>query len=132
MVDKTLVGKEYGCQFIERTLKSWVAKNWDVSFNIPPKISLMSIGWFMLILLDQSQAMTILQKIWFMEYSPILMKLWNPTFDVASERIDSIPIWVQLSGLPLHLWNEKCFQAIANFLGEFLDAYMGFLEFGEI
>ena len=61
--------------------------NWDVSFNHPPKISHMSIGWFMLILSYQSQAMTILQKIWFMDSSPILMKLWNPTFDVPSERI---------------------------------------------
>ena len=60
------------------------------------------------------------------------MKLRNPTFDAASERLDSIPIWVQLLGLPPHLWSEKCFQAIENFLGEFLAADMGFIDTGEM
>jgi hypothetical protein len=124
MEDKKLEVKEYGQKFIKKTLKDWFTTNWDVSFNCPPKISHMSIGWFMLILSDQTQAMKILQNNWFMDSSPILMKLWNPNFDVASERIDSIPIWVWFSGLPPHLWNEKCFQAIGNFLGGFLDADM--------
>jgi hypothetical protein len=119
MADKTIVGKAYGHQFSEKTLKAWAVTNWGASYNPPPKISRMSRGWFMLIFSEQSQATTVLQKSWSIDSSLILMKLWNPTFDVASERLDSIPIWVRLSGLPPHLWNEKCFQAIGNFLGSF-------------
>jgi hypothetical protein len=128
MADKTLVGKAYGRQFSEKTLKSWAAANWDAIYNPPPKISRLSRGWFMLVFSEKSQASVVLQKSWFIDSSPILLKLWNPTFDAAREILDSIPIWVRLSGLPPHLWNEKCFQAIGNFLGEFLVADMGFID----
>jgi hypothetical protein len=86
----------------------------------------------MLVFSEKSQASLVLQKSWFIDSSPILLKLWNPTFDAASERLDSIPIWVRLSGLPPHLWNEKCFQAIGNHLGEFLVADMDFIDSGEM
>jgi hypothetical protein len=74
----------------------------------------------------------VLQKRWFIDSSSILLNLWNPTFDAASEILDSIPIWVQMSGLPPHIWNEKFFQAIGNFLGEFLIADMGFIDYWEM
>jgi hypothetical protein len=132
MVDKTIVGKFYGCQFRKKTLKAWAMTNWGVSYNPPPRISRLSRGWFMIIFSEEIQATNVLQKIWSIDSSSVLMKLWNPTFDASSERLDSIPIWVRLSGLPPHLWLEKCFQAIGNFLGEFLVVDMGFLEYGEM
>jgi len=46
--------------------------------------------------------------------------------------LDSIPIWIRMSRLPAHLWNEKCFQAIENHLGEFLATDMGFIDSGEM
>jgi hypothetical protein len=82
MADKTLVGKAYGRQFSEKTLKAWAASNWDVIFNPPPKINRLSRGWFMLTFSEKSQAISVLQKSWFIDSSPILLKLWSPTFDV--------------------------------------------------
>jgi hypothetical protein len=86
----------------------------------------------MLTFAKKSHAYSVLQKGWFMESSPTILKLWNPTFDVDNERLDSIPIWVKLPGLPPHIWNEKCFQAIKNHLGDFITAYMSFLDTGEM
>jgi hypothetical protein len=39
MADKTLVGKAYGRQFSENSLKTWAASNWDQLYNPPPKIN---------------------------------------------------------------------------------------------
>jgi len=86
----------------------------------------------MLTFAKKFQAYSVLQRSWFIDSSPILLKLWNPTFDTENERLDSIPIWVRLLGLPPHLWNEKCFQAIGNHLGEFITADMSFLDTGEM
>jgi hypothetical protein len=132
MVDKTLVGKAYGRQFSEKMLKAWAASTWDAIYNLPPKINCLSRGYFMLTFLDKPQAISVLQKSCFIDSSPILLKLWSPTFDVDNERLDSIPIWVCLPGLPPHLWNEKCFQAIENHLGEFLVVDMGSIDSGEM
>jgi len=41
-------------------------------------------------------------------------------------------MWVHLPGIPSHLWSEKCFQEIGNFLGEYMTADMGFLDTGEM
>lgn len=86
----------------------------------------------MLVFSEKSQASVVLQKSWFIDSSPIRLKLRNPTFDAASERLNSIPIWVRLSSLPPHLWNEKCFQDIGNHLGKFLVANMGFIDSAEM
>jgi hypothetical protein len=130
MADKTLVGKAYGRQFSEKTLRAWATSNWGANSISSPNIFRLSRGWFMIIFSEPSQALVVLQKSWAIDSSPVLMKLWNPTFDVASERLDSILIWVRLPGLPPHLWSENCFQAIGNFLGEYLTADMGFLDTG--
>jgi hypothetical protein len=132
MADKTLVGKEYGLQFSEKTLKAWAASNWDVIFNPPQKISRSSRGWFMIVFSKKYQVTSVLQKSCFIDSSPIFLKLWSPTFDTANERLDSIPIWIRMSGLLPHLWNEKCLQAIGNHLGEFLSTYMGFIDSWEM
>jgi hypothetical protein len=60
------------------------------------------------------------------------MKPWNPTFDASSERLDIIPIWVYLLGLPPHLWTERCFKALRNFLGDYISADMSFLFSGNM
>jgi hypothetical protein len=132
MTNKILVGKAYGRQFNKKSLKTWAVSNWDHLYNPPPKINQLSRGWFMLTFSEHSHAYSVLQKIWFIDSSPILLKLRNPTLNVDNERLDSIPIWVQLPGLSSHLWNKKCFQAIGNHLGYFITTDTGFLETGEM
>jgi hypothetical protein len=107
MADKTIVRKSYGPQFSEKTLRAWAESNWGAPSNPTPRIFRLSRGWFMIIFSEPIQALVVLQKSWSIDSSLVLMKLWNPTFDATSERLDSIPIWVRLPGLPPHLWSEK-------------------------
>jgi hypothetical protein len=86
----------------------------------------------MIIFVDPTQALEALHTSWTIDSSPVLMKPWNPTFDASCERLDSIPIWVRLPGLPPHLWSESCFKALRNFLGEYISADMSFLASGNM
>jgi hypothetical protein len=54
----------------------------------------------------------------------------GPTFDVSHEKMDSIPIWVHFPGLSLKFWFVKCFQAIGNFLGDYISVDLSFKETG--
>jgi hypothetical protein len=52
-------------------------------------------------------------------------------FDIGSECMDVVPIWVRLPCLPLEFWTKDIFKLIGNTLGSFIDAYMSFLESDE-
>jgi len=60
--------------------------------------------------------------------TPIFLKYWTPSFDAKRERMDVVPVWVQLPGLPMQYWNPICFSAIGNKLGEYIEVNY-FFEF---
>ena len=62
---------------------------------------------------------------------PIVLKRWTPFFDSQKEKIYKEPLWVKLPGFPMHLWNEKRFAKIENFLGEYVCADLSFMETGK-
>lgn len=55
------------------------------------------------------------------EMAPILLKRWSPLFEPKREQLGAGPIWVKLSGLPLHFWSKDVFMRIGNALGIYLD-----------
>lgn len=58
---------------------------------------------------------------------PIVLRKWSPIFDAAQEKD---PIWVKLSGLPIHLWNLSFFKRLGNHLGEYVDTNFSFKTLG--
>ena len=61
----------------------------------------------------------------------MVFRKWTPLFDVSKERMDAIPIWVHLAGLPSQYWSPTILQDIGNSLLYFLKADMSFLETGD-
>lgn len=45
-----------------------------------------------------------------------LVKPWSPQMVAKRRRV-----WVKLLGVPLHVWEERCFKDMENFIGEFID-----------
>jgi hypothetical protein len=86
----------------------------------------------MLKLENHTLAEKYLQSGWSIDSTPVLLKKWEPTFDAATERMDTIPIWVRLAGLPPQYCSEKCFQVIGNELGNFIKADMSFKKMREM
>jgi hypothetical protein len=62
----------------------------------------------------------------------MLLKRWSPLFDASRERIDELPIWVCLPGLPVELWTQKGFECLGNALGRYMDADMSFTSTGKM
>jgi hypothetical protein len=58
--------------------------------------------------------------------TPFALKKWTPFFDVRTERMAFIPVWVKLPGLLLDRWSFDVLKAIRNARCTFLDADMSF------
>jgi hypothetical protein len=101
-------------------LRSWVDNTWGANITRPPSIRLLAKGWFAFLFSAREDVSWVLSKIWSMVGTPIVLKRWTPNFDAKRERVDVVPIWVRLSGLPMQYWNSVHFAAIGNKLGTIL------------
>jgi hypothetical protein len=62
----------------------------------------------------------------------VLLKRWIPYFDITTERMDILLIWVRLPRLPPEFCSYKCFKSVNDAMGSFLEADMSFKESGEM
>ncbi|KAK1318898.1 hypothetical protein QJS10_CPB04g01154 [Acorus calamus] len=54
---------------------------------------------------------------WTMDHRPFILRKWSPDVRMEQERLSSIPIWIRLPNLPLHLWEADCLSRIGSILG---------------
>ena len=102
MSQRTLVGRVMGRNFARKTVVDWVDENWREILGYAPVVDMLLRGWFAVVVNSEEDMRRILNKNWHLNHSPVLLKPWHPLFDASRERIDKIPIWVRLPGLPLH------------------------------
>ena len=93
-----------------------------------PKLEGLTRGWFALNFTQQEHVSWVLARNWTIEQCPVLLKIWTPTFDASHERVDEVPIWVRLPGLPRQYWTEEHFTCIGNILGTFLEVDLSINE----
>lgn len=67
-----------------------------------------------------------LNGVWSIDFDLLLLKIWSPLFDTSKEKVDKLPLWVCLSGLPSKLWDIKSFREMGNVLGLYLATDMSF------
>jgi len=127
MSKQTLVGRVNGRAFAIGTVYNWMKEEWGFLGYIPEVIEL-NRKWFAFTFQTEEQAQSILRRVWSIQNSPMLLKPWSPMFDASRERVDIIPIWVRLPGLPPYYWEEKYFKSIGNKIGEFLEADNSYLD----
>jgi len=82
-------------------LHSWVDKSWGTKLSSFPSIWLLAMGWFSFVFKASSDLDWVLSKNWTIAGTPIVLKCWTPIFDAIRERVDVVPVWVRLSGLPM-------------------------------
>ena len=54
---------------------------------------------------------------YFFDSKPMLVKGWNPSMDLQTETIRSLPLWIQLHGLDIKYWGTKSLSKIGSILG---------------
>ena len=55
--------------------------------------------------------------IFFFDSKPMLVKGWNPSMDIQTESIRSLPIWIQLHALDIKYWGMESLSKIGSILG---------------
>ncbi|XP_059306326.1 uncharacterized protein LOC132057742 [Lycium ferocissimum] len=48
---------------------------------------------------------------------PIILKMWNPHFDINEEFLNEIPLWIKFPKLPVSYWSTDSLGKIASILG---------------
>jgi len=54
---------------------------------------------------------------YFFDSKPMLVKGWNPSMDLQTESIRSLPLWIQLHGLDIKYWGIQSLSKIGSILG---------------
>ncbi|KAK1309974.1 hypothetical protein QJS10_CPA08g00991 [Acorus calamus] len=54
---------------------------------------------------------------WTMDHRPFILRRWTPNVRMEQGRLSSIPVWIRLPNLPLHLWEEECLSRIGSVIG---------------
>ncbi|CAK8563193.1 unnamed protein product [Lathyrus sativus] len=49
---------------------------------------------------------------------PMLLREWQPGFNLKNDMLRALPIWIKLPNLPLHLWGEKSLSKIGSAIGK--------------
>ena len=102
-------------------MEEWVINNWTGFQGEDPEISPLAKGWFGFRFNHREDAYFILKKVWTFGKNPFQLKRWSPLFEADTKRLDTIPVWVQLPGLPWEFWNPTSLGDIGRALGTFIE-----------
>ena len=82
------------------------------------KINLVRNGLFLVRLNNLDDHKLVVQKgAYYFDRKPLLVKPWNPEFDLQTESLTSLPIWVHLHDLDLKYWGMDSLRNIGSTLG---------------
>lgn len=102
--ESALVGKFSGGRVSMNNLIKWMDQIWCVKLDYVPVCHLLEKGWCGFIFQSKEVTLDILKDFLFMDSSSLSLKPWHPLFDVATETMGQVPVWVKLLRLPMEFW----------------------------
>ncbi|XP_020243218.1 uncharacterized protein LOC109821444 [Asparagus officinalis] len=98
-------------------MEAFVQKVW--SHLALPEICILKPGLFLYKFKSKEDMMIILESgPWFFGSRPLLLKPWSIDEEIGKRNDCLYPMWIQLPGLRLNLWNAKCISKIASLIGK--------------
>jgi hypothetical protein len=97
-------------------VKQFMTRHW--SFVKLPDMFYNEEGYFILrfhSLADKDAVM--MQGPYTIRNMPMLLRDWKPDFSLKKDLLRTLPIWVKLPQLPLHLWGVKSLSKIGSAIG---------------
>ncbi|XP_074301067.1 uncharacterized protein LOC141632418 [Silene latifolia] len=99
-------------------IEDYVYKAWE-EFGID-RVSFMSNGLFLVRFKTQNGMDALLNAgYYFFDNKPIIIKPWDAELDLVKEKVETVPVWVKLSGIPLKFWGD-CLPVIAGLVGTYI------------
>ncbi|XP_009770244.1 uncharacterized protein [Nicotiana sylvestris] len=97
-------------------MKNYVAQNWAIVGE--PEVFLHDEGYYII----KFQSVADMNEILYsgpytINNRPIVIKPWSPDFDLKTEFLIEIPIWVKFPKLPINCWGAKSLSSIASTIG---------------
>ena len=83
-------------------------------------ISLLARGWIVFVFLEDSHAMSVLNRLWRIGEGSLVLDRWHVHFDPLRERVKKRHLWALLLSLPFPLWNRSLLEGIGNTIGRFV------------
>ncbi|XP_020253772.1 uncharacterized protein LOC109830821 [Asparagus officinalis] len=98
-------------------MESFVKKVWAPVAN--PEILLLKSSLFLFKFNSKEEMEEIMDNgPWFFGSRPLLLKQWSNEEDVEKSFENKYPVWIQLPGLRLNLWNAKSLSKISSVIGK--------------
>lgn len=115
--DLALVGYVLGFKAPYNSVKNYVAKHWEEQG--PIEVLAMDSGILLFKFPSIERKLAVMkQGPWYFDNKPLLLTPWSVDLNVEDLNVSSIPIWVKLPNLKLHLWNEHALSKLASAIGK--------------
>ncbi|XP_058783376.1 uncharacterized protein LOC131658056 [Vicia villosa] len=112
----SLVLYALGCELSMHAVKNFMSKNWY--FVQLPDMYYHEEGYFILRFNSFKDRDDVLMKgPYSIRNMPLLIREWRPEFNLQTDLLRTLPIWVKLPNLPLYLWGETSLNKIGSALG---------------
>ncbi|KAH1253521.1 hypothetical protein GmHk_04G010152 [Glycine max] len=114
--ETTLILYVLGGDISMHMLKNFMEKAWN--FVSLPDMYYHDDGYFMLRFKSHADMDAVLMKgPYTIRNMPLILQEWRPDFDLKKDMLSTIPIWVKLPKLALHLWGETSLNKIGSAIG---------------
>ncbi|XP_058742592.1 uncharacterized protein LOC131615107 [Vicia villosa] len=98
------------------TMKNFMLKAWN--FIHLPDLYYNEAGYFILRFKQRDDLDAVAMKgPYTIRTMSLVLKTWRPDFNPKDDMVRTLPIWVKLPQLPLHLWGERSLNKIASAIG---------------
>lgn len=114
--DTTLIMYVIGGDLSMHVVKQFMMKQWN--FVKLPDMYYNNEGYFVLRFHSyQDRDVVLLKGPYTIRNMPMLLTEWKPNFNLKRDMLRTIPVWIQLPQLPLHLWGATSLGKIGSILG---------------
>lgn len=114
--ETTLIMYVLGGEVSMHMVKQFMMKTWH--FVQLPNMYYHDDGYFLLkFQSNQDMELVLMRGPYTIRNMPMLIREWKPDFNLKQDMLRTLPIWVQLPQLPLHLWGGKSLGKIGSALG---------------
>ncbi|XP_074319503.1 uncharacterized protein LOC141656489 [Silene latifolia] len=99
-------------------VKSFIYRVWD-QFGID-RVSFLDNGSFLVRFATVGARDALLKSGYYLfDNKPVVIKPWVMDMELVKAKVETVPVWVRLSGVPLKFWGD-CLPSIAGLVGKFV------------